>query len=477
MKRARAGLSRVKPLEDILAALGLRRSAWSALAVQPLSEPTAAARIAGSCARPALHHSTLPNGVRVVSEEPRLPGPATLGVIADYGTRDETAESSGVLHAMSLTRYKSMLNTVDTVNYGMVQMSGGEYRMGFDREKTWYKVQCLPHDAVDLFGMMVDCAFEPRNHVTCNAAIGKLAHSHRYLAAAQAHHALTDLALAAVYGPQGLGNPLLGREDNASRLNPQTVQAFQLAQTAPSGITVVGLGVESHAELEELAAAKLGHFGGQRERVRAAPAFAPCHLLVPKRASHTDLLLLFPASAWDSADLHLHHILAAALGRADPALRDAAGLSQSRGVLARQLFHRHALFRSLEAFNMHFTDAGLFGLRAAVTAGREVEALELLAGALTGVDEAAFHAAKELVAREALTALGDDFTRVEEYLKEACVFGRVTAPDLLQRVRGATFADFTAFLARLRAAPPALVAQGPDLGHLPSQERLRGLFS
>ena len=49
-------------------------------------------------------------------------------------------------------------------------MSGGEFRMGFNREHTWFRASCLGHDSVDLFNMMSDCALEPRNFNTVGVA-------------------------------------------------------------------------------------------------------------------------------------------------------------------------------------------------------------------------------------------------------------------------------------------------------------------
>lgn len=58
---------------------------------------------------------------------------------------------------------KTVLNTNETVNYGMVQMAGGEFSMDFDQEVAYYKAHCLSHDVVDIFNMMADCALEPRS--------------------------------------------------------------------------------------------------------------------------------------------------------------------------------------------------------------------------------------------------------------------------------------------------------------------------
>lgn len=57
-------------------------------------------------------------------------------------------------------------------------MSGGTFKMGFDRERSWFKASCLSHDVVDIFHMMSDCALEPRNFNTIGVAQTKLPLSH-----------------------------------------------------------------------------------------------------------------------------------------------------------------------------------------------------------------------------------------------------------------------------------------------------------
>ena len=40
-------------------------------------------------------------------------------------------------------------------------MSGGEFKMDYNKESMWFKASCLSHDVVDIFNMMTDCALEP----------------------------------------------------------------------------------------------------------------------------------------------------------------------------------------------------------------------------------------------------------------------------------------------------------------------------
>jgi hypothetical protein len=50
----------------------------------------------------------------------------------DVGTWDETNETSGVCMALKNTYLKTYKHTNETLNYGLVQMSGGALDMEFD---------------------------------------------------------------------------------------------------------------------------------------------------------------------------------------------------------------------------------------------------------------------------------------------------------------------------------------------------------
>ena len=55
-----------------------------------------------------------------------------VGFMVDVGTRDETSETSGACLALKNTYLKTMKHTNETLNYGMIQMSGGSMKVDYD---------------------------------------------------------------------------------------------------------------------------------------------------------------------------------------------------------------------------------------------------------------------------------------------------------------------------------------------------------
>jgi hypothetical protein len=96
-----------------------------------------------------------------------------LGFFINVGTRDETEETSGSLLALKNTYLKTLKHTNETINYGMIQMSGGDMEMNYDQESMYFNGHCIEYDTIDMFQMMVDIALEPRSVLAANVAKSK----------------------------------------------------------------------------------------------------------------------------------------------------------------------------------------------------------------------------------------------------------------------------------------------------------------
>lgn len=131
-------------------------------------------------AQPSAYNVTkLSSGVRVLTESVSIPSSVHIGVFVDVGSRDETSETSGSMLSLKNTYLKTAINTSETVNYGITQMSGGEFEMDYNRENSYYHASCLAHDVVDVFSMVADSAFEPKNFVSSSVGMYKNSNSHK----------------------------------------------------------------------------------------------------------------------------------------------------------------------------------------------------------------------------------------------------------------------------------------------------------
>lgn len=425
-----------------------------------------------------IHYSKLPNGIRVSSEEPKMPGLVTAAIGIEVGSRDEEPSESGASHLSSSVYYRSFFNTVETINFGMVQMSGGKYSCGFDRERIWYKFQCLPHDVVDVFRMMIDCALEPKTHVTVGNAQYKLEASHKFYQESRSHFLFTDLVMQSVYGNKGLGNAVLGKESNISFLNAPTLQKFQIREYSTSKISIVGLGIEHHSEFEELSElyAKQ-YFPSENAIPRQKSTFKEADVRSVKPQKTSEFAVVFEAPSWKENGVEHFHILRHLLGRGGLSqAADPLNLNLGQGLINTELYLKDASFKSVEAFNMHFTDSGVFGIRAEVAPGKENKAIEDISRLLGKIDKAAFESAKMRLLLDINEHLSCDFQKVEEYVKESLVFDKIVVNDWQKKIQDATFEQFVQTLKTLSKAKFSFIAQGPKITELHSFDKIKKLF-
>jgi processing peptidase subunit beta len=169
----------------------------------------------------------LSNGFTVLTESQIFPSAINMGFHISVGVRDETEETSGALMALKNTYLKTLKHTNETINYGMIQMSGGDMEMNFDQESIYFKGHCIEYDTVDMFQMMVDIALEPRSVLAANVAQSKNGKSHALAAHMNKFDPSSkdsELLLRTAYGYNTLGMPLLGTEGNVGNIDARMLQ-------------------------------------------------------------------------------------------------------------------------------------------------------------------------------------------------------------------------------------------------------------
>jgi predicted Zn-dependent peptidase len=177
------------------------------------------------------------------------------------GTRDETEETSGSLLALKNTYLKTLKHTNETINYGMIQMSGGDMQMNYDQESMYFKGHCIEYDVIDMFQMMVDIALEPRSVLAANVAKSKNQKSH------ELHNHLNlfdssandqELLLRTAFGYNTLGMPRLGLTSKINYIDARSLQQFIMDNITPKKCLIVASGVKNHTEYVELVKERLG---------------------------------------------------------------------------------------------------------------------------------------------------------------------------------------------------------------------------
>ena len=136
-------------------------------------------------------------------------------------------------------------------------MAGGSFEMDYNRENAFYRVECLSHDVIDVFSMLADCAFEPKNFVAANVGINKNAETHKLDSYLGGNEKFNDNIYTTAYGNSNLGMPLYGIKANVSNLSAFVLQKFQMEHITPERIIIGATGIENHQEFVDLVEDKM----------------------------------------------------------------------------------------------------------------------------------------------------------------------------------------------------------------------------
>ncbi len=422
--------------------------------------------------------SKLDNGITVVSETSTLPSDITMGICLNVGTRDEDSSTSGTLHSILTTYYKSFTHTNETINYGMVQMSGGRFNMGFNRENLWFKSSCLPHDTVDIFNMMSDCALEPRNFNTANVAKVKLPQSFKIQTSSKSHSDYTDTVFRAAFGNGGLGMPLYGNPKNYNNLDSYILQKFQMEKFSPEQMVVCGLGVENHGEFYELVQNKLSNLVYNSNQLERKPTqFNDNYVKLPTDSSTTQISLCLEAPNLHTQDIIYFYFLSILLGRVEVNHYDP--LEQYKGRFYNNIYQKHSFINALEASNYHFTDSGMFMIRAVVNGNNVNQSLDLMSkevASLEKITQAEFDGAQRNLKISISENLNVSYQRVEEYMKQQLTWDHVKAMDLLNEIDQLNLQGLKKALKKMRAGKLSVVIEGANVHQAYGHEKLKKMF-
>jgi processing peptidase subunit alpha len=227
----------------------------------PLSE------VGEEAKEPKTQMTTLPNGVRVISEDSPSIG-AAMAIYFATGSRMETQRTTGSSHFLQHLAFKA---TKDKSHFRMtreIERLGAHAVAGASRDCIAFAGECLSSKADGLFDLMAETALNPRTEDLDMDNARALVISDSSNAAKNGPNTVLDAMHAVAFGGSGLGGPLLCPPPVAQMISGQTIDQFIQETLAPSRIVVSAVGVE-HAKLVDLAG---NAFGSMSASSPAAPA-------------------------------------------------------------------------------------------------------------------------------------------------------------------------------------------------------------
>lgn len=386
--------------------------ATAAATADPGSRPTDVSDTSGH------RLTTLPSGVRVVTEA--VPGvrSAALGFFVATGSVTEPAEQAGWSHLLEHLLFRG------TARYGSAEIDqifdgmGAELNAGTGRESTSVYSRVLDQHLDRAFDVIADMVWKPSIAEQDVASEQEIVLEELAMYEDDPQDQVFDLLGEATFGEHPLGRAVIGRRETVTAATAAGLRAFHDDRYAPADLVVAAAGSVEHDALVALVeGAQAGAPGSNAPGPPPPPApdAPPRRRFLEKPTEQVHVTLGAPGIARDDERRFTLRVLDTILG----------GTSSSR--LFQEVREKRALAYSVSTFHAHYAGAGQVGLYLGTRPENVGTAMQVVAEEL------------ERLLQEGITEA--ELIRAKEHAQGRVVLALESTSARMNRLGGAVLAD------------------------------------
>ncbi|WP_036258388.1 M16 family metallopeptidase [Methylocapsa aurea] len=399
--------------------------------------------------------TTLPSGLRVVTDCMAHLETAALGVWVGAGSRHERANEHGLSHLLEHMAFKGTRRRSARAIAEEIESAGGDLNAATSTEHTSYFAHVLAEDAplaLDILAdILTESTFDPaeleREKDVILQEIGAVEDTPDDL--------VFDIFNASAFPNQPIGRPILGTPEQVSGFGREAIGAYLDAHYRSRAIVIGAAGAIDHERICEEAESRFGGLSAGRIEAGHPPAhYLGGEIRLKRRLEQAHIVIGFEGLAYGHEDFYAMQVFANAVG---------GGMSSR---LFQEVRETRGLAYSIHAFHWGYSDAGLFGFYAA-TGARDVPelvpvALGCLAEAAQTLTEAEARRAKAQMKVSLLAALESPTARCEQIARQVMAFGRVLSRDeIIAKIDSLDILHIRRAGARALGSAPTVAAIGP----------------
>ncbi|MFH8570656.1 M16 family metallopeptidase [Streptomyces sp. NPDC017993] len=385
------------------------------------SEGRAVARtqtlLKGTAGAGTVRRTTLPGGLRIVTETLPSVRSVTFGIWANVGSRDETPSLNGATHYLEHLLFKGTERRSALDISAAIDAVGGEMNAFTAKEYTCYYARVLDADlplAIDVVCDMLTGSLIEAEDVDAERGVilEEIA-----MTEDDPGDCVHDLFAHTMLGDTPLGRPVLGTVDTVNALTPERIRRFYKKHYDPTHLVVTAAGNVDHAKVVRLVRRAFER-AGALDRADAAPVAPRSGSRALRTGGRVDLLnrkteqahviLGMPGMARTDDRRWAMGVLNTALG---------GGMSSR---LFQEVREKRGLAYSVYSYTSGFADCGLFGVYAGCRPNQVHDVLKICRDEL------------DKVAADGLT--DDEIRRAIGQLRGSTVLGLEDTGALMHRI-------------------------------------------
>ena len=409
--------------------------------------------------------TTLPNGLRIVTDRIDTVDTVSLGLWVDVGTRHEAPEINGVAHFLEHMAFKGTERRSARAIAEEIEAVGGHLNAYTSRESTAYYAKVLKEDAPLALDILADIllhsTFDPaeleRERTVILQEIGQ--------ANDTPDDNIFDNIQERAFPDQAMGRPVLGTPEIIGRLSREAVVAYLRDHYSASHIVLSASGNLDHDRIVALAEAFLSALPAELPTATEPARYVGGEHREERDLEQLHLVLGFPGIPLADPDYYAAAVLSTAFG---------GGMSSR---LFQEVRENRGLVYAIHSFAHGYRDGGLFGIYAGTGEEQAAELMPVLCDEAMRLEEGLapgeLARAKAQMKAGLLMSLESTGARCEQMATHMLVHGTPFDPtEMVGRIEAVDEAAIGRVVARWRGATPTLAALGP-LGRLEHFDRLR----
>ncbi|MEB8343993.1 M16 family metallopeptidase [Streptomyces endophyticus] len=407
--------------------------------------------------------TTLPNGLRIVTETLPSVRSATFGIWAHVGSRDETPTLNGATHYLEHLLFKGTRKRSALDISAAIDAVGGEMNAFTSKEFTCYYARVLDTDlplAIDVVCDMLTGSLISEEDVDAERGVilEEIA-----MTEDDAGDVVHDLFSHTMLGDTPLGRPVLGSVDTVNALSRGQITRFYKKHYDPTHLVVAAAGNVDHDKVVRQVRAAFDKAGAPqapatpiapragRKTLRAAGRME----LLGRKTEQAHVILGMPGLARTDDRRWAMGVLNTALG---------GGMSSR---LFQEVREKRGLAYSVYSYTSGFADCGLFGVYAGCRPSQVHDVLKICRDELDqvaqhGISDDEISRAIGQLAGSTVLGLEDTGALMHRIGKSELCWGEQMSVDaMLERISAVTPDEVRAVARDILGQRPSLSVIGP----------------
>ena len=257
---------------------------------------------------PAIKTTTLQNGVKIVVNECPGVGFVKVGIWVRCGSVDEPENIGGISHFLEHMVFKGTKNHTQD-EFRDLEKTGCQPNAYTSQHVTAFHNTVFPEDFAKAFDFVSDMVLYPTLRNDFDKERGAVLQEMK-LYEDDDRDVISNAMFSASFEGHALGRPIIGTNETVSAMKPEDLIAYHAAHYNTSDMVLSVSGDVTFAEVEKLAAAKMGAVPGFARIARSAPVHTGGKTkIMVKPGNQLNMRLTFPGMSSEDPDRYAAEIL------------------------------------------------------------------------------------------------------------------------------------------------------------------------